>query len=56
MGLRCLIVDDSLGFLQAARALLEQDGMTVVGVAAGTGLTDSARPAVRPVSAGVRFR
>ena len=33
MGLRCLIVDDSPGFLQAARALLEQEGMTVVGVA-----------------------
>ena len=34
VGLRCLIVDDSAGFRQAARALLEQDGMTVVGVAA----------------------
>jgi hypothetical protein len=33
MGLRCLIVDDSPGFLQAARALLEQEGMTVVGIA-----------------------
>ena len=33
MGLRCLIVDDSPGFLQAARALLEQKGMTVVGIA-----------------------
>jgi len=33
MGLRCLIVDDSAGFLRAARALLEQEGMTVVGVA-----------------------
>jgi len=34
VGLRCLIVDDSAGFCQAARALLEQEGMTVVGVAA----------------------
>ncbi len=34
MGLRCLIVDDSAGFCQAARALLEQEGMTVVAVAA----------------------
>src|SRR5260370_33876711 len=34
VGLRCLIVDDSAGFRQAARALLEQEGMTVVGVAA----------------------
>jgi DNA-binding NarL/FixJ family response regulator len=31
--LRCLIVDDSAGFLQAARAFLEQEGITVVGVA-----------------------
>lgn len=28
-----MIIDDSAGFLQAARALLEQEGMTVVGVA-----------------------
>jgi len=34
VGLRCLIVDDSTGFRQAARVLLEQEGMTVVGVAA----------------------
>jgi DNA-binding NarL/FixJ family response regulator len=34
VGLRCLIVDDSVGFRQAARALLEQEGMTVAGVAA----------------------
>jgi DNA-binding NarL/FixJ family response regulator len=33
VGLRCLIVDDSASFRQAARALLEQEGMTVVGVA-----------------------
>jgi DNA-binding NarL/FixJ family response regulator len=31
--LRCLIVDDSAGYVQAARALLEQEGITVVGVA-----------------------
>jgi CheY-like chemotaxis protein len=31
--LRCLIVDDSAGFLVAARCLLEREGMTVVGVA-----------------------
>jgi DNA-binding NarL/FixJ family response regulator len=31
--LRCLIVDDSAGYVQAARAFLEQDGITVVGVA-----------------------
>ena len=32
--LTCLIVDDSRQFLEAARQLLEDDGMTVVGVAA----------------------
>jgi len=31
--LRCLIVDDSLRFLDAARGLLELEGITVVGVA-----------------------
>jgi DNA-binding NarL/FixJ family response regulator len=31
--LRCLIVDDSLRFLDAARGLLEREGITVVGVA-----------------------
>jgi CheY-like chemotaxis protein len=31
--LRCLIVDDSTGFLVAARSLLEREGITVVGVA-----------------------
>jgi DNA-binding NarL/FixJ family response regulator len=31
--LRCLIVDDSPHFLAAARALLERQGITVVGVA-----------------------
>jgi DNA-binding NarL/FixJ family response regulator len=30
---RCLIVDDSPGFVAAARRLLERDGITVVGVA-----------------------
>jgi CheY-like chemotaxis protein len=33
VALRCLIVDDNRGFLQAARALLEQEGLQVVGVA-----------------------
>jgi CheY-like chemotaxis protein len=33
MELRCLIVDDSLHFLQAARSLLEREGVSVVGVA-----------------------
>ena len=33
MGLRCLLVDDSSEFLNAAGKLLEQEGATVVGVA-----------------------
>lgn len=32
--LSCLIIDDSAEFLEAARSLLEQEGVTVVGVAA----------------------
>ena len=31
--LRCLIVDDSASFLEAARTLLEREGLTIVGVA-----------------------
>jgi len=34
MSVRAIIVDDSPEFLQAARALLEREGMTVVAVAA----------------------
>jgi DNA-binding NarL/FixJ family response regulator len=34
--LRCLIVDDSPRFLDAARGLLEGQGITVVGVASNT--------------------
>jgi DNA-binding NarL/FixJ family response regulator len=33
VGLRCLIVDDNPDFLRAARALLQQEGVQVVGVA-----------------------
>lgn len=33
MALRCLIVDDNVDFLQAARDLLERDGLEVVAVA-----------------------
>ena len=33
MNLRCLIVDDSARFVQAARGLLEREGISVVGVA-----------------------
>lgn len=33
MPIRCLIVDDNEGFLAAARALLERQGLTVTGLA-----------------------
>src|SRR5215471_7433272 len=33
MTVRCIIVDDSLDFLDAARALLECQGISVVGIA-----------------------
>jgi DNA-binding NarL/FixJ family response regulator len=33
MGVRCVIVDDNPGFLQAARNILESGGIAVVGVA-----------------------
>ena len=36
MTLRCLIVDDSPRFLDAARGLLEYQGVTVVGVASNS--------------------
>jgi CheY-like chemotaxis protein len=36
VALRCLIVDDSAAFLNAAAALLEREGVTVVGVASAS--------------------
>ena len=33
MALRCLIVDDNAGFVEAARALLEREGVAIVAVA-----------------------
>lgn len=33
MAVRCLIVDDNRGFLEAARTLLEREGLTIAGVA-----------------------
>ena len=32
MEMRCLIVDDNRSFLEAARVLLEREGLTVVGI------------------------
>jgi DNA-binding NarL/FixJ family response regulator len=37
MVLRCVIVDDSARFVEAARALLEREGVDVVGVASTIG-------------------
>jgi DNA-binding NarL/FixJ family response regulator len=34
VNVQCVIVDDSFGFLEAARSLLEREGLAVVGVAA----------------------
>jgi two-component system, NarL family, nitrate/nitrite response regulator NarL len=48
--LRCLIVDDNPSFLEAARTLLEREGLTIVGVASNgagaLGEADSLRPDV----------
>ncbi|MFF1446729.1 response regulator [Streptomyces sp. NPDC058274] len=44
MSLRCLLVDDSARFMEAARALLERGGLEVVGVAS-TGAEAVARAA-----------
>jgi DNA-binding NarL/FixJ family response regulator len=45
VAVRCLIVDDSRRFLEAARALLEREGLTISGVAATT--TEALREAAR---------
>lgn len=42
--MRCLLVDDSIRFLEAARTLLERDGIPVVGMAS-TGAEAVARAA-----------
>jgi two-component system, NarL family, nitrate/nitrite response regulator NarL len=34
MAIRCLIVDDSAGYLEAARTLLEREGLMIVGAVA----------------------
>ena len=45
---RCLIVDDNLRFLEAARALLERDGVDVVGIASSPDAALSQVAALRP--------
>jgi DNA-binding NarL/FixJ family response regulator len=48
VGLRCVIVDDDPGFLQAARALLEQEGVSVAGMAGSCAEAVARVEAVRP--------
>jgi DNA-binding NarL/FixJ family response regulator len=46
--LRCLIVDDNASFLKAATALLEREGVSVVGVASNGGEALTHARALRP--------
>jgi DNA-binding NarL/FixJ family response regulator len=46
--LRCLIVDDSVRFLEAARALLQQQGLQVVGMATNVAQALESASALRP--------
>ena len=48
MPLRCLLVDDSDAFLEAASVLLEREGLTVVGVASSTAEALRQAHALRP--------
>jgi DNA-binding NarL/FixJ family response regulator len=48
MVLRCLIVDDSPGFLEAARILLERQGVNVVGLASTSAEALERAGALRP--------
>jgi DNA-binding NarL/FixJ family response regulator len=46
--IRCLLVDDSTAFLEAARALLGRQGMTVAGTASSTADALRQASALRP--------
>jgi DNA-binding NarL/FixJ family response regulator len=48
MAVRCLIVDDSRCFLEAARTLLEREGLTIAGVASTSAAAVRAADALRP--------
>jgi CheY-like chemotaxis protein len=48
MPLRCLLVDDNRAFLDAARVLLEREGVTVAGVASSTAEALRQADALRP--------
>jgi DNA-binding NarL/FixJ family response regulator len=48
MAVRCLIVDDNRCFLEAARALLEREGLTIAGVASTSAEALRETEALRP--------
>jgi DNA-binding NarL/FixJ family response regulator len=48
MAVRCLIVDDNHSFLDAARTLLEREGLTIAGVASTSAEALNAVEALRP--------
>ena len=48
MAVRCLIVDDNTSFLQAARTLLEREGLTIAAVARSSAEALQATETLRP--------
>ena len=48
MPIRCLVVDDSPSFLEAARLLLEREGLTIAGVASNCSEALQEARAARP--------
>jgi DNA-binding NarL/FixJ family response regulator len=48
MAVRCLIVDDNQAFLEAARTLLEREGLTIAGVASTCAEALRATETLRP--------
>ena len=48
MAVRCLIVDDNRAFLEAARTLLERQGLTIAGVASTSAEALRETEALRP--------
>jgi DNA-binding NarL/FixJ family response regulator len=48
--LRCLIVDDNPSYLEAATALLEREGMSVVGTASTADEADRLARELRPAA------
>jgi CheY-like chemotaxis protein len=48
MPVRCLVVDDSRSFLEAARLLLEREGLTIAGVASSCSEALQEARALRP--------